>query len=202
MTHHPDSFTHPLSRRDMLARTGLGFGTWALLHLLARDQQRAGAAAPPAVQRRAKNVIFLFMQGGPSHIDTFDPKPLLNKLHGKPLPASVTKGLQLQFTKMDAALLGSPQKFSKCGRSGLEIADTYPHLQSLCRSPGGGAAFVLSRFVQPRARPVHAEHGLLAHGPSVPGFVGELRPGQRQREPAGLRGHGHHGRRQGWPAGL
>jgi uncharacterized protein (DUF1501 family) len=111
----------------MLARAGLGFGTWALLHLLARDQQRASGAAP---QGRAKNVIFLFMQGGPSHIDTFDPKPLLNKLHGKPLPASVTKGLQLQFTKMDASILGSPQKFSKCGRSGLEIADTYPHLQA------------------------------------------------------------------------
>jgi uncharacterized protein (DUF1501 family) len=74
-------------------------------------------------------VIFLFMQGGPSHIDTFDPKPLLNKMHGKPLPASVSKGLQLQFTKNDAAILGSPVKFRKCGRSGLEIADTYPRLQ-------------------------------------------------------------------------
>jgi uncharacterized protein (DUF1501 family) len=114
----------------MLCQAGLGFGTWALFHLLARDQQRAGAAAPPATQGKAKNVIFLFMQGGPSHIDTFDPKPLLNNLHGKPLPASVTKGLQLQFTKMDAAILGSPQKFSRCGRSGLEIADTYPHLQT------------------------------------------------------------------------
>jgi uncharacterized protein (DUF1501 family) len=69
------------------------------------------------------------MQGGPSHIDTFDPKPLLAKRHGQPLPPSVTKGLQLQFTKMDAAILGSPQTFRKCGMSGLEIADTYPHLQ-------------------------------------------------------------------------
>jgi uncharacterized protein (DUF1501 family) len=69
------------------------------------------------------------MQGGPSAIDTFDPKPLLNKLHGRPLPASAAEGLRLQFTKSDAALLGSPQTFRKCGRSGIEIADTYPHLQ-------------------------------------------------------------------------
>src|SRR5205085_12143630 len=61
---------------------------------------------------------------------TFDPKPLLNKLHGQPLPASAVEGLQLQFTKMDAAVLGSPQTFTRCGRSGLEIADTYPHLQT------------------------------------------------------------------------
>ncbi len=69
------------------------------------------------------------MQGGPSHIDTFDPKPLLNERHGQPLPPSVVKGLQLQFTKMNAAVLGSPQTFRKCGRSGIEIADTYPQLQ-------------------------------------------------------------------------
>jgi uncharacterized protein (DUF1501 family) len=75
-------------------------------------------------------VISLFMQGGPSHIDTFDPKPLLRERHGQPLPPSVTKGLQLQFTKNDAAVLGSPQTFHKCGASGLEIADTYPYLQT------------------------------------------------------------------------
>ena len=66
----------------------------------------------------------------PSHIDTFDPKPLLSELHGKPLPPGVTEGLQLQFTKNDAAILGSPQTFRRCGQSGLEIADTYPHLQT------------------------------------------------------------------------
>jgi hypothetical protein len=111
-----------------------------LLDLMARDGRLLAAsgpaaknplaAKPPHFRARGKHVIFLFMQGGPSHIDTFDPKPLLNKLHGKPLPASVTRGLQLQFTKMDAALLGCPQKFRKCGKAGLEIADTYPHLQS------------------------------------------------------------------------
>src|SRR5712692_7608034 len=127
----------PLSRREMLRRAGLGFGAWALLDLLARDGKIVAKPAdnPLAVKvpnepARAKHVIFLFMQGGPSHIDTFDPKPLLNKLHGQPLPASVSKGLQLQFTKSDAAILGSPQTFHKCGSSGLEIADTYPHLRT------------------------------------------------------------------------
>ncbi len=125
-----------LSRRDMLRRAGLGFGAWALLDLLRRDNLLAAppvnplAAKPPHVPARAKRVIFLFMQGGPSHIDTFDPKPLLNRLHGQPLPASAVEGLQLQFTKSDAAVLGSPQTFSRCGASGLEIADTYPHLQT------------------------------------------------------------------------
>jgi uncharacterized protein (DUF1501 family) len=123
----------------MLRRAGLGFGAWALLDLCTRDEGRAAPAPLPAnplapklahFPARAKHVIFLFMQGGPSHIDTFDPKPLLNKLHGQPLPPSAVEGLRLQFTKTDAALLGSPQTFRKCGQSGIEIADTYPHLQT------------------------------------------------------------------------
>src|SRR4051794_10401386 len=127
------------SRREMLCRAGLGFGAWALLDLLTREnllpaapavpQENPLAANPPHLPARARHVIFLFMQGGPSHLDTFDPKPLLNKHHGQPLPASITRGLQLQFTKLDAAILGSPQPFRKCGRSGIGIADTYPHLQ-------------------------------------------------------------------------
>jgi uncharacterized protein (DUF1501 family) len=124
----------------MLRRAGLGFGTWALLDLLGRDDRLQAASAPVAenplaakpahTPARAKHVIFLFMQGGPSHLDTFDPKPLLNKLHGQPLPTSITSGRQLQFTKSDAAILGCPQTFRKCGQSGLDIADTYPHLQT------------------------------------------------------------------------
>jgi uncharacterized protein (DUF1501 family) len=131
--------TRQMSRREMLRRAGCGFGGWALVDLLTRDgllpKARADTAsnplavkAPPAAAR-ARHVIFLFMQGGPSHIDTFDPKPLLMRMHGQKLPASAVAGLQLQFTKMDASILGSPQTFSRCGRSGIDIADTYPHLQ-------------------------------------------------------------------------
>jgi uncharacterized protein (DUF1501 family) len=128
------------TRRDMLRQAGFGFGTWALLDLLTRDGVLAAPVAdapgsplapkPPHFPAKAKHVIFLFMQGGPSHIDTFDPKPLLTKMHGQPLPPSAVAGLQLQFTKNDAAILGSPQTFRRCGQSGLEIADTYPHLQT------------------------------------------------------------------------
>jgi uncharacterized protein (DUF1501 family) len=118
----------------MLRRAGCGFGAWALLDLLRRDGWAAPAnpltAKTPPYAARTKHVIFLFMQGGPSHIDTFDPKPLLNKLHGQPLPPCAAAGLRLQFTKNDAAILGCPQKFRKCGQSGIEIADTYPHLQT------------------------------------------------------------------------
>jgi uncharacterized protein (DUF1501 family) len=118
----------------MLRRAGLGFGSWALLDLLRRDGLLAAenplAAKPAHAPARTRHVIFLFMQGGPSHIDTFDPKPLLNKMHGQTLPPSIIEGLQLQFTRSDAAILGSPQTFRRCGRSGLEIADTYPHLQT------------------------------------------------------------------------
>jgi hypothetical protein len=121
----------------MLRCAGFGFGTWALLDLLTRDGLAAnGKSNDPLAAKlshfpaRAKHVIFLFMQGGPSHIDTFDPKPLLNKLHGQPLPESAIQGLQLRFTKSDAAILGCPQTFRKCGQSGIEIADTYPHFQS------------------------------------------------------------------------
>jgi uncharacterized protein (DUF1501 family) len=134
-----------MSRREMLRRAGLGFGSWALLDLLGRDifgatQPASGDAAstkilnplapkPPHFAAKAKSVIFLFMQGGPSHIDTFDPKPLLAKLHGQPLPPSATEGLQLRFTKMDALIHGCKLNFSQCGQSGIEIADSYPNLQ-------------------------------------------------------------------------
>jgi len=135
-----------MSRREMLRRAGLGFGSWALLDLLGRDgfaaSQSAGAdsappkivnplaSKPPHFAAKAKSVIFLFMQGGPSHIDTFDPKPLLAKLHGQPLPPSATEGLQLRFTKMDALIHGCKLNFSKCGQSGIEIAESYPSLQT------------------------------------------------------------------------
>ncbi|HSZ59667.1 MAG TPA: DUF1501 domain-containing protein [Tepidisphaeraceae bacterium] len=140
---HPDQPARFLSRREMLLKAGFGFGAWALLDLLTRDglaekalpSAPAGAASNPLAAKpshsppRAKHVIFLFMQGGPSQVDTFDPKPMLNKLHGQPLPASLIKGLTLQFTHMDARVLRSPQTFSRCGQSGMEIADTYPNLQ-------------------------------------------------------------------------
>src|SRR5687768_13324307 len=88
-----------LSRRDMLARAGTGFGALALTSLLATDRLSAAPLNPeprtlnpsarlPHYLPKAKSVIFLFMEGGPSHIDTFDPKPELEKIAGQPLPSS------------------------------------------------------------------------------------------------------------------
>ena len=82
------------TRREMLLRSGAGFGALALSYLLRDDPLFAGAPHNPAATRpshfaaRAKSVIFLFMEGGPSHLDLFDPKPLLNELAGKPIPPS------------------------------------------------------------------------------------------------------------------
>ena len=89
------------TRRDFLLRTGAGFGSLALAHLLQADHARADPVSSGAVvdylapkqphfAPRAKSVIFLFMEGGPSHIDLFDPKPLLNELDGQTLPSSFT----------------------------------------------------------------------------------------------------------------
>ena len=87
-------FEPPVSRRDMLSRAGAGFGSLALAGMLAESAQVQAAvesvSAPkkPHLFPRAKSVIFLFMEGGPSQMDTFDPKPELNRLAGQPLPGS------------------------------------------------------------------------------------------------------------------
>jgi hypothetical protein len=123
------------SRRDFLFRAGGGFGGLALSWLLARDGQ-AGEAKPaanplaaraPHFPARAKSVIFLFMVGGPSAIDLFDPKPELQKRHGQPLPKSFGMPVS-QFTKGDTPLLASTRKFRKHGQSGLPVSDLMPHL--------------------------------------------------------------------------
>src|SRR3954467_11376863 len=76
-----------LTRRDMLRQAGTGFGALALSSLLARESA-AASSRPSHVAPKAKSVIFLFMEGGPSHLDTFDPKPELENLAGQPLPPS------------------------------------------------------------------------------------------------------------------
>ena len=116
------------SRREFLQKAGLGFGAIAATDLLAREAPNALAAKKPDFPAKAKNVIFLFMHGGPSHIDTFDPKPLLQELHGKPVPESFGK-VDFQFTKMDKApMLGSPRQFKKRGQSGLEVSDLFENV--------------------------------------------------------------------------
>ena len=131
--HSPEHWPTALSRRDFLLRSGGGCGALALSWLMARDGYTAVprvnplAARKPHHDAKAKSVIFLFMVGGPSHIDLFDPKPALAKHHGKPLPPSFGKPVS-QFTKGDTPLLVSTRQFKKHGRSGLEVSDLMPHV--------------------------------------------------------------------------
>ncbi len=121
----------PLSRRDLLRKTGFGFGAMAASDLLASAS--APAETPLAVRQpqfpaRAKRVIHLFMNGGPSQIDTFDPKPELLKLDGQELPDSIKETLQPTQRNRVGTIWGSPFQFSKHGQSGLEISELFPHV--------------------------------------------------------------------------
>src|SRR4051794_18591002 len=107
--------------REFLRDAFCGFGSLALASLLRQEGLRAAPAdplapRPPHTRARAKAVIFLFMAGGPSHLETFDPKPLLNRLHGQPRPAEFGDA-RYQFVQAGARLLGSARKFRKHGRS-------------------------------------------------------------------------------------
>ena len=126
-----------INRRDLLASFGAGFGTLALQSLLQQDALRAGEAPiiNPLAPRlshyaaKAKAVIFLFMYGGPSHIDLFDPKPELEKWNGKPIPVFNQDDVFRKGSKN--AGLPSPFKFAKHGESGMEISEKFPHLAKL-----------------------------------------------------------------------
>lgn len=119
-----------MSRRAMLHRSAVGFGSLALASLLADQQASAGTAGDPLAPRpthhpaRAKRMIFLFMSGGPSQVDTFDPKPLLTRDHGKPLPFAKP---QVQFNST-GNLLQSPWKFRQYGESGSWVSELFPKL--------------------------------------------------------------------------
>ncbi len=127
--------TTPITRRDLLARAGTGLGLMGLAALLA-DEGTLGAAAPPVVgpsnnplapkkphfRAKAKRIIHLFMNGGPSQVDTFDPKPSLAKYHG-------TKPKNLETTRAKGGtLMRSPFEFARHGKSGLEVSSIFPHV--------------------------------------------------------------------------
>src|SRR5689334_22525073 len=155
--HQPKLADRFFSRREMLARCGMGMGALSLAGLFgelaspraAQAAEAVGAASPGAINPlaarppmfpgRAKRVIHFFLNGGPSHVDTFDPKPLLERYADKPLPTP-----NLPTERKTGAAFPSPFKFAKHGQSGLEISDLFPHLSKcaddLCviRSMTGG----------------------------------------------------------------
>jgi hypothetical protein len=140
----------PLSRREMLARCGTGLGTVALAGVLADDgrSQNPGTNSPgspgspksvdplavkaPHFPAKAQHVVHLFMNGGPSHVDTFDPKPMLAKYHGKPIPTG-----NLRTERKTGHAMQSPFRFRKYGQSGLEVSELFArtaeqHSDDLC----------------------------------------------------------------------
>jgi hypothetical protein len=117
-------------RRAFLRDAFCGFGSLAFASLLREEARGDNPLAPKKPHRpdpKARAVIFLFMAGGPSHLETFDPKPLLNQLNGQPRPAEFGEA-KYQFIQKDARLLGSARKFQKYGESGLEVSDLLPNI--------------------------------------------------------------------------
>jgi hypothetical protein len=125
MPHNPRLEHLALNRRELLQRCGMGLGAIGLGAMLAGETPAAEIANPllpkaPHYAGKAKHVIHLFMNGGPSHIDTFDPKPLLAKYAGKPLPME-----NLRTERPTGAALPSPFKFKKYGQSGIEVSELF-----------------------------------------------------------------------------
>jgi hypothetical protein len=177
-----------LSRRHFLRRSAAGFGYLALASLLAEEAPGSPAVADPLAPRpphfpaRAKRVIFLFMKGGPSHVDTFDYKPLLERDHGKPLPFAKPR---VQFAPT-GNLMKSPWKFRQHGASGTWVSELFPQVagcvDDLCflhslhgtNAAHGGALLKLhtgsDNFVRPSVGS-WVTYGLGTENRSLPGFV-------------------------------
>ncbi len=123
-----------LTRRQLLSKMGNGFAGIGLAGLLSSESANAAVETLPKsinplspklspLPGKAKRVIFLFLNGGPSHVDTFDPKPMLTKYHGQPLPYS-----NLATERKTGTCFRSPFEFKKYGKSGIEVSDVFPHV--------------------------------------------------------------------------
>ena len=113
------------SRRQMLMESCCGISGLALSSLFSAEAR--ADAGKPRFNGPAKSVIFLFMAGGPSHIETFDPKPLLNQLDGQSRPESFGD-VKYQFVNKDAKLLGSHVTYDRYGESGIEVSSLFPNI--------------------------------------------------------------------------
>ncbi|HYI92953.1 MAG TPA: DUF1501 domain-containing protein [Bryobacteraceae bacterium] len=190
MNRHWNSYLNQsLSRRDLLRMSSAGFGGLALAGLLGEEQVRAAststdplAVKAPHFAARAKRVIFLFMHGGPSQMDTFDYKPLLKRDHGKPLPFARPKVVSSETFN----LLQSPWAFRQYGQSGAWVSDLFPEVakcvDDLCiiksmhgsNSRHGGALLELHTGSDTFIRPSMGSwvtYGLGSENSSMPGFV-------------------------------
>jgi Protein of unknown function (DUF1501) len=169
-------------RRELLKSSAVGFGGLAFAALMNQTSSAAGAGLPPHFTPRAKRIVFLFMKGGPSHIDTFDPKPLLDRDHGKPPPFALP---DVTFAKQ-GNLLKSPWKFRNYGQSGLPVSDLFPHVakhvDDLCilrsvhgTNPAHGGALLklhtgTDQFVRPSLG-AWVTYGLGTENENLPAFI-------------------------------
>ena len=188
MSHNCNHFMRPQTRRQMLKTAGNGFGMLALAALLGEETARASGnnnplqAKPPQFPAKAKRVIFLFMHGGPSQVDTFDPKPLLTRDSGKPFPGAKPRVVFAQTGN----LLGSPWDFKKHGQSGIEVSSLFPHVaecvDDMCilrslhadNTAHGGALLQLHTGSDTFVRPSMGSwvtYGLGTENQNLPGFI-------------------------------
>jgi hypothetical protein len=112
-----------MQRRDFLQSLGAGFGMYGLAGVLGAATQNPLAVRAPHFPAKAKRIIYLFLNGGPSQVDTFDPKPALTKYHGKPMPAG-----NLKTERKTGNLMRSPFEFKRCGKSGIEVSEIFPNV--------------------------------------------------------------------------
>jgi hypothetical protein len=187
-THVTSPMTHPVSRRHLLRATANGFGLLALAGLCkAKPDRKVGGGSAltpkkPHFAAKAKQVIFLFMHGGPSQVDTFDPKPLLTKHDGQEFPGTKPR---VQFAAT-GKLLKSPWKFKPGGEAGIQVSDLFPEVRKradeLCvvrsihadNSAHGGALLQLHTGSDTFVRPSMGSwvgYGLGTENQNLPGFV-------------------------------
>ena len=199
-----DNTSNPafFSRRQFLSRFGMGLGGFALAEMLARESAGSsvdhGVLGEPHFPAKAKRIIYLFMSGGPSQLDLFDYKPLLNKRNGEQLPDSVRGGQRLtgmSGNQSSIPLVGSPYKFTQKGPAGAWFSELLPHTagiaDKLCFiramyteaiNHGPGVTFLQTGSANRRP----AEHGRMA----------QLWPGTGKRRLAFIRRAHHEGQRR------
>jgi hypothetical protein len=194
--------TTVLSRRDMLKRAGMGFGLLALADLLERDGVLASESPANGLNLRAtgkaKSVIFLFMGGGPSQVDTFDPKPLLRRLNGGEVPESIARDIPRIARAPLTDLYASPYRFRNYGQSGIPVSEIFPEVGSCaddlcilrsCRHDSpihAPAEYLATTGTQIGDRPSLGAwvcYGLGSENENLPGFI-VMKAGETGRPPA------------------
>ena len=205
-----DDFRRRVSRRAFLQQSAFGLGSIALGSLFGspaaaqgQSDRRRGVYATTRFPMKAKRIIHLCMAGGPSHVDTFDNKPLLKKMHGQPFPESLTRGQQLaQLQNTTLKVFGSNANFRKWGKSGQEFSELFPEIGSIADeicivrslvteqiNHDPAHAFMNSGSIL-KGRPSMGSwllYGLGAESESLPGFVVLVSQGRGGAQPVSAR---------------